>query len=48
MKRKGESREGVLVFNLEYHPVPKMMYKVSVLILPLFRLPAKIGGERNV
>ena len=28
--------------------IPKKIYKVSVLIYPVFRLPAKIGDERNM
>ena len=28
--------------------IPKKIQKVSVCIFPLFRRPAKIGGERNM
>ena len=31
-----------------YCPFPKNIYKASVCIFPLFRLPGKIGGERNM
>ena len=35
-----------IIKNKNYSPFQKNIYKGSVRIFPLFRLPAKIGGER--